>query len=392
MYLRCDANSLTSLVLKNGRIQSNPEFYNNPNLSYICADSSELGIIQSQLQANGMTNVFVSTLCTYSPGGNYNTVSGKNLIDIDMNGCTNSDPFYPSIPILVSNGLTNIGFTYTNQLGNYLAYLDSGNFSFTPQIPNSTYFSANTANLSFPNNNNNTQIQDFCITPNGTFPDVEITLIPLNPARPGFDADYQIHYKNMGTTVANGDITLDFQGNKMSFVSASTLPTSQNTNQLTWVYSNLQPFESRTMNVTMHILPPPTNNIGDVVSFNADISLANDANMYDNSAALNQTLVGAYDPNDKTCLEGKTLLNDKIGDYLHYMIRFQNTGNYPAENVIVIDTLDAAKYDLASLQIIETSHDTHIDLKNNALQFYFENIQLADSFSNEPASHGFVVI
>lgn len=390
--LNCSINKLISLGLKNGDILSTISFnFNyNPNLSYICIDPTELGSIQSMLQQYSMTNVLVSTLCTYTPGGNYNIISGQTFIDIDMNGCTTNDSIYTFAPIKINDG-TNIYYTCTNHTGHYLAYLGTGTFTFSPQITNQTYFSTNTANISFPNNNNNTQILDLCITPNGTFPDVEITLIPLIPARPGFDANYQIHYKNVGTTVANGDIMLDFQGNKMSFVSASILPTNQNSNQLTWAYSNLQPFESRTMNVTMHILAPPTNNIGDIVNFNATISLANDANMYDNVANLAQTLVGAYDPNDKTCLEGKTLLNDKIGDYLHYMIRFQNTGNYPAENVIVIDTLDAAKYDLASLQIIETSHDAHIDLKNNTLQFYFENIQLADSVSNESASHGFVV-
>ncbi|MFN0201587.1 MAG: T9SS type A sorting domain-containing protein, partial [Bacteroidia bacterium] len=202
---------------------------------------------------------------------------------------------------------------------------------------------------------------------------------------------YQIHYKNIGTTIANGDITLDFQGNKMNFLSASIAPSSQTANQLTWAYSNLQPFETRTISLMMNTLPPPTNNISEVLNFEANIFLVNDANLYDNTANLNQTLVGAYDPNDKTCLEGKLLHNDNIGDYLHYLIRFQNTGNYPAENVVIVDTLNASKYDLASLQIIETSHDAHIDLKSNVLQFYFENIQLADSFSNEPESHGFVV-
>ncbi|MBX7243110.1 MAG: T9SS type A sorting domain-containing protein, partial [Bacteroidia bacterium] len=108
-------------------------------------------------------------------------------------------------------------------------------------------------------------------------------------------------------------------------------------------------------------------------------------------ATLNQILVGSYDPNDKTCLEGHLVNNSQIGEYLHYMIRFQNTGNYPADFVVIVDTLDNTKYDLQSLQIIETSHEAHIDLHGKVLQFYFENIQIADSFSNEPESHGFVV-
>jgi hypothetical protein len=373
-------------------LEGSIDFSNNPNLTYICADSFQLAALYSKLQQYGMTNVFVTTLCTYPlvGGTSYNTVSGQSFVDLDMNGCAPNDSTVSFSLISINDG-TNSYYTCSNQAGDYLAYLSAGNFSISPQVPNSSYFTASTAVVSFPNNNNNVQTQDLCITPNGIFPDVEISLISLNPARPGFDANYQIQYKNIGTTTANGDITLDFQGNKMNFVNASVLPANQTTSQLTWNYNNLQPFETRTMSVTMNILPPPTNNINDVIPFYATISLANDADSSNNNAYLNQTIVGAYDPNDKTCLEGKLLYNDKIGDYLHYLIRFQNTGNYPAEFVVVIDTLDAAKYDLASLQILETSHNAHIDLKNNVLQFYFENIQLADSFSNEPESHGFVV-
>ncbi|MFN0081143.1 MAG: T9SS type A sorting domain-containing protein [Ferruginibacter sp.] len=384
--LDCNNNPMTTLFLKNGSPESILSLLTNcPNLTYVCADLAEIAYVQ-----NRVPSAFVSTFCTYTPGGNYNTLSGQTSLDLDMNGCTATDPVSSFVPISINDG-NNTYYTCSNQTGNYLTHLGTGNFSLSPQVSNPTYFSASTTNISFPNNNNNVLTQDFCITPNGSFADVEITFIPIIPARPGFDATYQIHYKNIGTTVANGNITLGFQGNKMNFLNASVSPASQTTNQLMWNYSNSQPFESRTINITMNILPPPTNNINDQISFDANISLANDVNLFNNSATLKQILLAAYDPNDKTCLEGKLLHNDKIGDYLHYLIRFQNTGNYPAENVVIVDSLDAAKYDLASLQIIETSHDAHIDLKSNVLQFYFENIQLADSFSNEPESHGFVV-
>lgn len=364
-------------------------FNNNPNLNYICADYSQISAIQDSVQQFGLSNVFISTLCSYTPGGAYNTISGISQVDIDLNGCTATDPNYPFFPLLI-NTSTNSGLTIGNQQGAYFAYMDIGSVSITPQIANPNYFSATPYTTTF-SSLSNTQTHDFCITSAGIFPDVEITLIPLNPARPGFDSDYKIQYKNIGTTIANGDITCDFPGSKMSYVSASSAPNNQTASQLTWTYSNLQPFEVRTIDFTMNVLPPPTNNINDIITTVANISLTNDFNPSDNISTLNETLVGAYDPNDKTCLEGNLLNNDKIGEYLHYMIRFQNTGNYPAENVVVIDTLDGSKYDLGSLQIVETSHNGYIDLKSNILQFYFENIQLPDSFSNEPESHGFVV-
>ncbi len=273
--LFCYDNPMTALFLKNGRDHYIPSLSNCPNLTYVCADSAEIAYVQSMVPS-----ALVGTFCTYAPGSNYNTLSGQTSLDVDMNGCTPTDSKYPFMPILVNDGI-NIGYLYTNQQGNYLAYLDSGNFSLTPQVSNPTYFSANTANISFPNSNNNTLTQDLCITPNGSFPDVEITFIPINPARPGFDSDYEIQYKNIGTTTANGDITLEFQENKMSFLSASTAPTNQTANQLTWTYSNLQPFEVRTIDITMNILPPPTNNINDIITTVANISLTNDFNPTD---------------------------------------------------------------------------------------------------------------
>jgi hypothetical protein len=46
---------------------------------------------------------------------------------------------------------------------------------------------------------------------------------------------------------------------------------------------------------------------------------------------------------------------------------------------------------MASIQLLETSHAAKVKIEQNVLQFYFENIQLADSFSNEPESHGYVL-
>ena len=37
-------------------------------------------------------------------------------------------------------------------------------------------------------------------------------------------------------------------------------------------YNNLQPFESKTINVTFNLLPPPVNNIGDTISYLAVIT------------------------------------------------------------------------------------------------------------------------
>jgi hypothetical protein len=391
IWLNCNNNSqLTSLFLKNGTNESTLYFPNCPNLHYICADTSQFAVIQQKVVQYNLSNVVVNDLCSFSLAGNANDISGKSIFDFDANGCNSTDSAYQFLGLSIFDG-TNTTYTVTNQTGNYAFSLNAGNYTITPQLQNPTYFSANSATINFPNNNNNVQTQDFCVTANGNFPDVEITLVPLTPARPGFDANYEIILYNKGTTLSNGSIMLSFAGSNMTFVSASTAPISQTTNQLTWNYSNLPPLETSVISFKMNLLPPPTNNIGDSLAFSVSVPNANDYFPSDNFFTLNQNVIGAYDPNDKTCLEGKVVSPTKIGDYLHYLIRFQNTGNFYAENVVVVDSLDITKFDISSIQLLETSHTAKIKVQNNSLQFHFEGIMLQDSFTNEPASHGFVV-
>lgn len=76
---------------------------------------------------------------------------------------------------------------------------------------------------------------------------------------------------------------------------------------------------------------------------------------------------------------------------LEYLIRFQNTGNAPAANVLVSDTI-AEHLDLNSVEVNGFSHpvSTSIDFESRTIDFYFSAINLPDSTSNEPESHGFI--
>jgi len=62
----------------------------------------------------------------------------------------------------------------------------------------------------------------------------------------------------------------------------------------------------------MLVLPPPINNIGEVLHFSVRIPLENDINPDDNQLEFAQNLIGSLDPNDKTCLEGDSLSSSKL--------------------------------------------------------------------------------
>jgi hypothetical protein len=174
----------------------------------------------------------------------------------------------------------------------------------------------------------------------------------------------------------------------MTFVSASQSTTNSAQGFLEFGYS-VNPFESGSIEITFHINAPtdtPAANIGDQLLFTAALNpTVTDENPTDNTFNYTQTVVGSYDPNDITCMEGNLLATSEIGKYLHYVINFENTGTYQAENIVVKDIIDTTKYDLSTLQVINSSHPVSTRITGNAVEFIFENVNL------QAAQHGNVV-
>jgi len=389
---------LKRLFLKNGTIQN---FNNNGlieciNLEYICADENEISQIQNFINAGNLTNVSISSYCSFTPGGNYNTVTESVRLDNNNNGCDEFDFTFPFFRLAIDlNAMTTNSSVFTNSLGNYNFYTaNEGVYSFIPIIENAAFFQVNPepgiAILDVIDNSSANL--DFCITANGIHPDLEVVIAPVFPARPGFEAVYKIVYKNKGNQVLSQQYGLNFfyNQNLMNFVSASVIPSSQGPGGMQWDYENLMPFESRSIEVTMLInAPTDTNpvNIGDELTFTAVISPQNgDDNVIDNTFLYHQTVVGAFDPNDITCLEGDIVPPSQIGNYLHYFIRFENTGTAEAENIVVKTDIDPSQFDIASLQILSTSHGAYIRMNGNRIEFIFQNIAL------ESGGHGNILL
>jgi hypothetical protein len=374
---------LSSINLKNG-LYSAFYFGSCPSLDFICVDENELVNTQNQLNIGGANSVVCNSYCSFNPGGNFNTITGSIIYDENADGCNAADLPQPNIKIDINDGV-NQGATFTNNSGNYKFYTETGNFTITPNMEIPTWFTVSPTSVTIPyvNNNNNIVTHNFCITPNGIHPDLEIVVAPIVPARPGFDAIYKIVYKNKGNQTLSQAYGVNFfyNENLMDYVSASVVPTSMNSGGLSWSYTNLLPFESRSVLVTFNINAPtdtPAVNIGDVLQFTTSIlPMAGDESTSDNTYLYNQTVVGAYDPNNIICMEGNVVPPSLIGEYLHYVINFENTGNFEAENIVVKTEIDPAQFDASSLRMLNTSHDAYVRIKNNIVEFVFQNITLA---------------
>ena len=394
-------NKLTYINLKNGICDS---FYinhtdgiyyilhNNPNLRFICADDSDINTLKQNLISANLYNVTINSFCSSTLSGSYYDLNATIKLDLDNDGCTSQDANYPNLKIKIKNA-TDSGFAYSDVQGNFAIPFDIGSYTLIQQLPNSYFICSPTSTtITLPED---TIPQQFCITPNGIHHDVSITVIPVRAARPGFsDAKYKIVLKNKGNQIENGTLLFNYDENKQDFISASSTPNSITSGQLAFVFSNLQPFVTREITVTMRNNAPTDNpavNTGDVIQLSVTANLDNgvrDEFFKDNFQNIKQTVIGSFDPNDKTCLEGDIITPILVGDFVNYLIRFENTGTANAENIVVTDFIDLNTFDISTLEITSTSHNCKTLIRNgNKVQFVFDNINLPFT---EPLKYGYV--
>ncbi len=386
----CQYNLLTGIIVKNGYQWTTYDifFHNNPGLKYICADDSQYDFFRNKVYSGGVPveSVEVNSYCSFVPGGNYYSIQGNIKLDANNNGCDALDS-QSNLKFNISNGTSN-GTIMSDVSGNYAIPVMAGTYVITPALENPTYYtvSPSIVNVTFPTQGT-PLIQNFCITPNGIHPDLEISVLPLNQARPGFDANYKVIYKNKGNTIQSGIVNVAFNDAILDLMSANPTASSQTINNLSWNFTNLLPFETREIIVTFNLNSPtetPAVIAGNTINYTATVtSVATDDLPNDNTFVFNQTVVNSYDPNDKTCLEGATIAPAKVGDYVYYMIRFENTGTFPAKSIVVKDMIDTAKFDVSSLVPIKGSHSfvTRIT-ETNKVEFIFENINLPFNDAN----------
>lgn len=318
------------------------------------------------------------------------SISGTVLFDINNNGCDNND--IPVNQILVNATSNNFNYGAIIINGNYTIDASQGTFDVSIiNLPN--YFTSTpVAESSILDNTNPTDTIDFCLTANQVIEDLNVTILPLDDARPGFESNYKLVLNNIGTEIINNvSTTFNFDETKQSFISAIPNETSATPNSLNFSISSIQPFESIEIEITMQNFAPPILNVDDVIDFSAlALPNSNDYTPNDNQYDFEQIVVNAFDPNDKRVLQGETITIDETDDYLDYIIRFQNTGNANATFVRIEDGLDT-ELDWSTLKIVSASHDYQVNISNNnEVEFLFNNINLPYDAIDEPNSKGYI--
>ncbi len=322
-----------------------------------------------------------------------NRISGNVKFNANNDNCTTGLNF-PVRRVKTTDGIYSYA-SFTNTSGNYQILIPNVGTYTTSTLTNlNANFSSNPTSTttvssgSGVNYNNN----DFCISSAANFADLTVNMFNINQAIPGNAATYRIVYTNHGSTNLNGSVQLTFDNGKLTFGNSTPIQNSSTTNTLTWNYTNLLPFESRQINLSLNVLIPPAVNVNDLLNFTVVANpIAGDSNVANNTMVWEQIVRSSFDPNDKTVIEGATITTAEGSNYLTYVTRFQNTGTANAATVVIKETLDA-DLDWNTFEPIASSHTSDIQLRfGNDLTYTFSNIDLPYESADEPASHGWMV-
>lgn len=206
--------------------------------------------------------------------------------------------------------------------------------------------------------------------------------------------EYEIELiiQNLGTTIYDGAFELTGVG---EYLSGSIAPDFVDENFISFGITDVVP--GSTQALKFHFKSPGVDilDLGTQIDMNLVSTITNQmgTTFFEKNETQDLVFLCSYDPNDKQVTpagrgEEKYTLFDE-GE-LDYHIRFQNTGNYFAQDIVIRDTMDQ-NLNMRSFRLIGASHElTQLIIDENRVEFVFNNIFLPDSISNEPESHGFV--
>lgn len=322
-----------------------------------------------------------------------NQITGTIRYDIQADGCDASDIDVSSVLIEVTDG-TNILSTHTDQNGSYSLFVgEEGTYMtsvVTTNIPSYFSISPDTVETVFTATGETAEV-DFCVEAVTAANDLKITLLPLEEVRPGFDTNFQIIVENVGTEVADGVVTLTLDLSRVTYLSGMPMEDTISGNQVLWTFSDIAPFSPQVIDFTVNSLPPPVNESGDLIDFMTTITpVTSDETPEDNISSFTAEYVNSQDPNDKIVTEGTEIFEEQVGEFLNYIVRFQNIGSAEAINVRVDDLLDD-HLNLDSFRVLSSSHDYQLEITGtNNVSFIFDDINLPSIDVDEEGSNGFI--
>jgi len=367
----------------NGRSQANAISLNfNEELFVSGLSTNTNGDIYANLGA------YDAVLVKFDGG---NRINGTVFLDANNNNILNTNEFRPSNITIASLKASSLYSITTTKNGAYSIQVDTGVYTITPFLKLNPYYSAIPDSFSHKFLSNNQVLnKDIALRAVSNVRDLTVVLTPLTLIRPGRVAQYEITGYNVGTTNISSGVIGFKKDSSLSFVGFSKAPSFQSGDSVFWNFTNLNPFD--TINIIVSLLPPTTITGGIVMNYVTYITpIVGDSTPINNRIFYKHTVVNSYDPNCKTNNYGDSmpLSNIQNSEYIYYTIQFQNTGTASAIDIFIKDTLSNKLLD-NTMEIIKVSHPYTFTLKNKIATWSFFNINLPDSNANEALSHGYI--
>ena len=319
------------------------------------------------------------------------SVSGRLFNDSDQD-CAQDNGMDIGLPYRVLTIEPGPQFAISSAQGDFFTALPDGDYTIAqPMVSESQLCPANiptpfTIDLVTPN-----VVVDFADSSLVQF-DLATHLWQHQAARPGFDFHMHGSVSNV-SAYPGGDrtVTMNYDPT-VTPTSISPTPSSVVVGTIQWGFPPAMPYEGEDFHVRFSV-PADITLLGQVLDFTlSETNTSTETNDLNNTASVPVTIVGSYDPNDKTARTSSGLSNNSYfldeDQFIDYTIRYQNTGTAFAQNVVVRDSLEV-DLDPTTLEIFGASHAFVPSFENGrTLVFNFEDINLPDSGANEAASHG----
>ncbi len=332
----------------------------------------------------------------------YCTISGT--VYYDINGNCIQDPGEPGIQNIQIH-ISGRGYTYTDTGGHYSYKVPSGSYTVSETVRAFYPLSA-----CQPNNISVTSVAGTgCILPvdfansMDTIHDMHICTWDYGQPVPGHTY-YQVSVIKNNGTIPESTILTGYKPDGQFFAPLTFVPAGYFHGSPYWYntadsFPVLQPGNSKAFLMTYNVptnIPLGTNVIfKDTVT--VDTPMTNwlvDYSPWDNLRYFNTTVVASFDPNFKEVYPkgtGSIGLITYADSILEYMVHFQNTGTFQAENIVVIDTLDD-NLDWTTLSPVYMSAQCQVTVDQKATKkvatFTFNNINLPPSNSQPVTSNG----
>lgn len=198
---------------------------------------------------------------------------------------------------------------------------------------------------------------------------------------------------NTGTTISDGILWFKIDEAIDSFEFITTPNIVVGDTLFGWNFTDLHPNYSFQTQIGMKVPGPPDFTLGDYLRFETWVGfIENNSNKTSDTFYYFDEVQCSYDPNDKLVSPNREDDLTLFDENLFYTIRFQNTGNAEAYDVVIRDTLDE-NLNLKTIKILGSSHPdilkTVVENGRN-ISFEFKSIFLPDSTTNFDESQGYI--